>query len=172
MFDTLTQRGITISLVKPALVTGTGHSISTTVTSSHVCNGKFQTPVTAITNGALPTTDYNTGVAFQSLTGIASGGGQGTVVVYAFKEGATGASEADIRCMMGSIETLDSAGNFLRPPQFPTIKGDICPFAYQILKEYGEAQVATFGTTDWDAGDHFVNSIVHVAQLPIAPQVA
>ncbi len=170
MFDQSTQRGITIALNKPALVTGTGHSITTTVTSSHVCNGKYQTPQTALTNATLPTTDYNTGLAFKNLVGVASGGGQGTVVVYGYLEGGADGI-ASVKCMMGSVEALDAAGNFLRPPQFPAIPDNVCPFAYQVLKHYGQGTTKVFATNDW-ADSGFTNAIVHVAQLPIAPQVA
>lgn len=170
MFDKTTERGITICTIVPLLVTGTGHSMTTTVTSSHACNGKEQTPVTAITNGALPATDYNTGLAFPSLTGSTTGG-QGCVVVYAFKEGATGADVNDVRCMQGPKQSLDASGNFLTAPQFPAIPNDVCPFAYQVLKHYGTASSVTFGTSDWNATG-FHNAIVRCKQLPIPPQIA
>ncbi len=173
MKDTMTDRGITISLVKPALVTGTGHSITTTVTSSHVCNGKFQTPQTALTNAVCPTTDYNTGAAFRPITGVSGVSGQGTVVVFGYLEGGADAV-ASVKCMQGSIEELEIGGTtFKRPPQFPVIPNNVCPFAYMVLKQTSqESQAATFGTTDWDAGTYFTNIITHIAQLPLQPQVA
>lgn len=172
MNDTMTNRGITICLTKPALVTGTGHSITTTVTSSHVCNGKFQTGQTALTNAVLPTTDYNTGAAFPAITGVLSTSGQGTVVVFAYLEGGADGI-ASVKCMQGSVESLDvGTTTFSRPPQFPPIPNNVTPFAYMILKQTSqESQAATFGTTDWAAGDYFTNTIVHIAQMPIQPQI-
>jgi len=169
MKDTMTHRGITIALNKPALVTGTTSTITTTVTSSHVCNGKFQTPQTALTNAVTPVLDYNTGLAFTPLVGTATGG-QGTVVVYGYLEGGADGI-ASVKCMMGSIEALDTAGAFTRPPQFPVIPNDVTPFAYQVLKQFASATSVTFGTSSWAAAG-FTNVIVHIAQLPLQPQVA
>ena len=169
MKDTMVNRGITIALNKPALVTGTTSTITTTVTSSHVCNGKFQTPQTALTNAVTPVLDYNTGKAFPPLVGTTTGG-QGTVVVYGYLEGGADGI-ASVKCMMGSIEELDTAGAFTRPPQFPVIPNDVCPFAYQVLKQFASATSVTFGTSSWNATG-YTNAIVHIAQLPIQPQVS
>jgi hypothetical protein len=173
MFDQTTQRGITIALNKPALVTGTVASITTTVTSSHVCNGKFQTPQTALTNATTPVLDYNTGLAFRPITGVSGVSGQGTVVVFGYLEGGSDAI-GSVKCMQGSVESLVvGSTDFQRPPQFPAIPNNICPFAYMILKQTSqESQAALFGTTDWAAGDYFTNAIVHVAQLPVTPQTS
>lgn len=172
MQDTMTRRGLTACFTKPALVTGTGHSITTTVTSNHVCNGKFQTPQTALTNAVTPTTDYNTGAAFLPITGVSGVSGQGTVVVFAYLEGGVDAV-GSVKCMQGAVESLEVGGtNFVRPPQFPVIPNNVTPFAYMVLKQTSqESQAATFGTTDWDAGDYFTNAIVHIAQMPLQPQV-
>jgi len=169
MRDTMTGRGITICLNQPALVTGTTSTITTTVTSSHVCNGKFQTAQTALSNAVTPTTDFNTGLAFPALVGTATAG-QGTVVVYGYLEGGANGI-ASVKCMMGSIEALDTAGNFVRPPQFPLIPNNVTPFAYQVLKQFASATSVTFGTSSWNATG-FTNVIVHIAQLPIVPQVS
>lgn len=171
--DNLKDRGITICLTKPALVTGSGHSITTTVTSSHVCNGKFQTPQSALTTAVCPVLDYNTGAAFRPITGVSGVSGQGTVVVFAYLEG--GADEvASVKCMQGSVESLVlGSTDFAKPPTFPSIPNNVTPFAYMVLKQTSqESQAALFGTTDWAAGDYFTNSIIHIAQLPIAPQVS
>lgn len=177
MNDTMTNRGITITLTHPALVTANGgagvNTITTTVTSSHVCNGKFQTPQTALTGAVTPTTDYNTGLAFKPITGVSGVSGEGTVVVFGYLEG--GADNiSSVKCMQGSVESLVLGGtDFQRPPQFPPIPNNVTPFAYMVLKQTSqESQVATFGTTLWDAGTYFTNAIVPISQMPIQPQVA
>jgi len=169
MKDTMVNRAITICLTHPALVTGTTSTITTTVTSSHICNGKFQTGLAALTNAVTPTADFNTGLAFPALVGTATAG-QGTVVVYGLLEGG-GSGIASVKCMMGSIETLDTAGNFTRPPQFPLIPNNVTPFAYQVLKQFASATSVIFGTSSW-AATGFTNVIVPIAQMPLQPQVA
>lgn len=169
MFDKQVERGITIALNKPALVTGTTSTITTTVTSSHVCNGKFQTPQTALTNAVTPTTDYNTGAAFPALNGTATEG-EGCVIVYAYLEGGADGI-ASVKCMQGKKQALDASGNFKIAPQFPNIPNNVTPFAYQVLKQYGSATSVTFSSSSWNATG-YTNAIVHVAQLPMTPQVS
>jgi hypothetical protein len=169
MKDTMVNRAITIVFVQPALVTGTTSTITTTVTSVHVCNGKVQTGQTALTNAVTPVLDFNTGLAFPPLVGTATAG-QGTVVVYGYLEGGANGI-ASVKCMQGSIENLDTAGAFTRPPQFPVIPNNVTPFAYQVLKQFASATSVTFGTSSW-AATGFTNVIVPIAQLPLQPQVA
>jgi hypothetical protein len=169
MHDTMTGRAITICTIVPLLVTGTGSSITTTVTSSHACNGKEQIGQTALTNAVTPVLDFNTGLAFPALVGTATAG-QGTVVVYGYLEGGADGI-ASVKCMMGSIETLDTAGAFTRPPQFPLIPNNVTPFAYQVLKQFASATSVTFGTSAW-AATGYTNAIVRCKQLPLQPQVA
>lgn len=172
MKDTMTERGITINLTSAALSTGTTSTFTTGTNSDHVCNGKFQTSYSAASNVATPTTDYNTGLPFKPITGVSGVSGQGTVIVWAFLEGGADAASS-VKCMQGSVEDLLLGGTtFARPPQFPAIPNNVCPFAYQILKQTSqESQIATFGTTSWDAGDYYTNAIVNIAQMPIQPQV-
>jgi hypothetical protein len=145
-----------------ALLTAAGAEtvFDTTVTLVACINGKAFTK-TAVTDGVTPTTDYNTGVAFPTLTA-----NQGTVVVWAYQSNGT------VRCMMGSIEDLDSTGAFAGVyPQFPAIKDDVCPFAYQILKAGSTAGTITFGSSNWNATG-FTNTIQNVLVLPDRPQAS
>lgn len=154
--------------VSSGLLTATGGETvyDTTATITFCIDGKLYSK-TAVTDGATPTTDYGDSVAFsdstKTLTGTASGGGQGTVVVWALTSGGT------VKCLMGSRETLDSAGAFARPPQFPNIPDDVTPFAYQVLKHYGQGSTVTFGTSNWNTSG-FSNAIVNVMELPSRPQ--
>ena len=144
-----------------ALLTAAGAETvwDTTVTLTFAINGKAYTK-TAQTDGATPTTDYNTGVAFPTLTA-----NEGTVVVWAMN-----ASSA-VKCMMGTIQALDADGNFIIRPQFPPIPDDVTPFAYQVLKAGSTAGTITFGTSNWNATG-FTNAIQNVLELPSTPQVS
>lgn len=153
------------------LLTATGAETlhDTTVTINYVIDGKIRTK-TAITDGATPTTDIVTGLAFPLLTGggsVANVPGEGAIVVWGLN--AAGA----VKCAQGAIEKLDMAGNFVRYPQFPTIPDDFCPFAYQVLKAGATASAAgiRFGTSNWNATG-FTNVIQNVAFLPSRPQVS
>lgn len=169
MFDQSLQRGITICTVVPALVTGTTNTITTTVTSAGACNGKVQTPQTALTNAVTPIVDHTTLAAFTALVGTATEG-EGCVIVYGYLEGGADGI-ASVKCMQGRKQALDSAGIFKVRPQFPAIPDNVMPFAYQVLKHFASATNVTFGTTAWNATG-YTNVIVRCMQLPMHPQVS
>lgn len=153
------------------LLTATGAETvyDTTVTINYVINGKIATK-TAVTDGATPTTDYNTGLAFPPLVGgasVAGANGNGCIVVWGLITGGT------VKCVMGPHQALDSAGKFINAPQFPPVPDDMVPFAYQVLKAGATASATAiiFGTANWNATG-FTNVIVNVAELPKRPQVA
>lgn len=154
-----------------SLLTATGAETvhDTTVRLDFSIGGKMYSKSGTNADQATPTTDYGDSVAFsnaaKTLTGVSSAGGQGTVVVWAYT------SDGTVKCLMGSRETLDAAGLFAKPPQFPAIPSDVCPFAYQVLKHYGQTSTVTFGTSNWNTSG-FTNAIVNVSQLPARPQVA
>lgn len=153
------------------LLTATGAETvhDTTVTINYVIDGKIATK-TAITDGATPTTDYNTGAAFPALVGgasVAGAYGNGCVVVWGLISGGT------VKCVMGPHQALDANGAFVTAPQFPPIPAGFCPFAYQVLKAGATASATAiiFGTANWNATG-FTNAIVNVAYLPTRPQVS
>lgn len=168
MFDQTPQRGITMCVITPALVTGTTSTITSTVTANWCCNGKEQTQQTALTNAVTPVVDYNTGLAFPNLQGVASGGGQGAVAVYGYLEGGTN-GVGSVKIMQGPRVALDASGNFSYTPQFPAIPDNITPFAYQVLKCYGASTSFVLGVSAW-AATGCTNVIVNVKQLPVKPQ--
>lgn len=145
-----------------SLLTATGAETvhDTTVLLNYCINGKAYTKSGTNADQTTPTTDYNTGAAFTNLTA-----NQGTVVVWAYNSSGT------VKCMMGSIETLDSGGNFVRYPQFPNIPEDVCPFAYQVLKAGATAGTITFGTSNWNATG-FTQAIQNILVLPNRPQAS
>lgn len=143
------------------LLTATGAETvyDTTVTINYVIDGKIATK-TAVTDGATPTTDYNTGAAFLPMTA-----NQGCIVVWGLIAGGT------VKCVQGGIQAMDAAGKFIVAPPFPTVPGDMVPFAYQVLKAGATAGTITFSSSNWNATG-FTNAIVNVAVLPSRPQVA
>jgi hypothetical protein len=147
--------------IHPALVTGTNASYTTTVTASGVIDGEFVTGLTAQTNAALPTTDVNTAAAFPGLLRS-----QGTVLVWG--QNAAGTTQI----AQGTIEKLDTAGNFVNNPQFPPIPDTMMPFAYQVIKA-GLTASATVklvpGVDNWNSTG-YTNSITPIAILPARPQ--
>jgi len=168
--DNRTLTGLTMAFSNSLLTcTGAATSHDTTVRLDFSVNGKFKSKSGTNADQVTPTTDYADGVAFsnaaKTLTGVASAGGFGTVVVWGYSGTGT------VRCMMGSREALDSAGTFAIAPQFPRIPADVCPFAYQVLKQHGQTATATFGTSNWNASG-FTNAIVNISSLPDRPQVA
>lgn len=164
--DNLNLRGVNFCTTD-SLLTATGAETvhDTTVLLNYCINGKAYTKSGTNADQATPTTDYNTGVAFPGLDGVASGGGEGAVVVWAYNASGT------VKCMMGAVGALDSSGNFLVAPQFPLVPDDVCPFAYQVVKNYGQATTFTFGSSNWNASGAS-NAIVNVLTLPSRPQVS
>lgn len=168
--ENINYRGVTMAHSN-SLLTATGAETvhDTTVRLDFSIGGKMYSKSGTNADQATPTTDHGDSVAFsdssKTLTGVASAGGQGTVVVWAYNKDGT------VKCMMGSRESLDAAGNFAEVPQFPAIPSDVCPFAYQVLKHYGQTSTVTFGTSNWNTSG-FTNAIVNVSQLPDRPQVS
>lgn len=168
--DVLSLRG-GVFCTTSGLLTATGAETvyDTTVTINYVIDGKIATK-TAVTDGATPTTDYNTGSAFPALVGgasVANTPGHGCVVVWGLISGGT------VKCVMGPHENLDMQGNFINAPQFPPIPAGFVPFAYQVLKAGATASATAiiFGTANWNATG-FTNAIVNVSYLPSRPQVS
>lgn len=145
-----------------SLLTATGAETvhDTTVRLDFSIRGKMYSKSGTNADQATPTTDYNTGAAFPTL-----GASQGAAVVWAYNSSGT------VKCMMGSVETLDSAGTFLNPSQFPAVPDDVCPFAYQILKVSSTGSGIVFGTSNWNATG-FTNAIVNISVLPDRPQTS
>jgi hypothetical protein len=156
-----TNTGATTSGALTATGAVTTHD--TTVTITYAINGKAYSK-TAITTGATPTTDHNDGAVFPGLNA-----NQGTVVVWGLN------AAGDVKCMMGKIEALDSAGNFKVAPEFPNVKDDVCVIAYQILKA-GSTLAAefNFGTDNWNAAGMTAGVPVNIlfGELPHRPQVS
>lgn len=168
--DRYTATGLTMC-TNSGLLTATGGVTThdTTVAIDFMIDGKLENKGT-ITTGTTPTTDYKTGAAFAPLIGggsVANTPGHGTVMIWGLITGGT------VKCVQGSVENLDMAGNFINAPQFPSLPEGFCPFAYQILKAGATASASgvTFGTSNWNAAG-FTNAIVNIGVLPSRPRVS
>jgi hypothetical protein len=154
-------RGLTMAFNSSALTaTGAETVHDSTVAMNFCIRGKVYQKSGTNADQATPTTDYGTGLAFPTLTA-----NKGSVMVWAYNASGT------VKCIMGDITDLDSAGNFVVAPEFPLIPSDVCPFAYQVLKAGSTAGTITFGTSNWNATG-FTNAIVNISTLPDRPQVS
>jgi hypothetical protein len=160
--DFLSQNSLTGCLSKATLAAGTTTTISTTGTTTFVIKGKAYTK-SAITNGATPTTDAATGSAFTGITA-----NQGTVVVVGLD------SSGAVKATQGSVQALDSAGNFVNAPQMPYVPDTICPIGYIVLR--GGSTLSgtwTFGSSNLSSVTGMTYTFVDVALgLPDRPQVS
>lgn len=175
---------VTMNFSKATLAAGTTTTISTTGTTTFAIRGKFYTK-TAITNGATPTTDYATGLAFvpipiplssPNLPGVPNGAaGYGCVYTVGFD------SSGNVKVIQGTIAALDGSGNFITAPQFgglgPAGSGstnnNFCPIGYIIVK-LGSTAVATwtFGTNNLSSVTGVTYTFVDIATLPDRPQIS
>lgn len=158
--DNLALAPVTMA-TNSGLLTGTGAETvyDTTVIIEFAIAGKAYRKA-AVADGTTPTTDGNTAAA---MTLVAN---YGTVVVWGLNSSGT------VSCYKGSTEALDSAGNFINAPQFPSIPNNICPFAYSILK--GGSTLSgtwTFGSSNWNAAG-MTATHTNIMTLPDRPQTA
>jgi hypothetical protein len=160
--DLQQQTPLTASYAKAALVAGTTSTVTTTVTAMYTINGKMYTK-TAITNGATPTTDAATGVAFVPITFPNNG------CVFVWGLDASG----NQKVVQGPIQALDSSGNFIVAPQFGPVPDTMCPLAYIVIK-LGATAVAnwTFGTNNLSGVTGVTYTFVDIGTLPGRPQVS
>jgi hypothetical protein len=131
-------------------------TIATANTLQYCVNGIALTAV-AIVGGAMPIVDHATLLPFPALAA-----NQGTVIVFGLDAAGT------LRVCQGSIEALDSAGNFFRAPQFPVMPDTDTPFAYAIIKDGATGGPFTVGTSVWNTVG-LTYSIKDVMMLPDRP---
>lgn len=123
------------------LLTGTGaETVYDTTVTIAFCVGGVAYTKTAVTDGATPTTDGNTGAAFTALAA-----NQGCVFVWALNASGT------VTLRQGSVEALDAAGAFKVAPQFPPLPDSVTAFAYTVARAGSSASAWTIGTSNWNA---------------------
>ena len=156
----------TINLVSCAMVAGTTSTYTTTVTTAGMINGKFVTTLGAQTNTASPTTDANTGVAFNALQP-----NQCCALVFGQKAAGT------IQLVQGQIiptavGVTTTVGAFINAPQFPELPNDFLPLAYTVVRTAPSAAAWIPGTGSWTASGVSATTFQNVGVLPARPQIA
>ena len=152
-------RNITMCFSKATLAAGTTTTISTTGTTTFCIGGKFYTK-SAITNGATPTTDVNTGSAF-----VGVGANEGSVFVYMFDK------DGNLKCAQGEVVDLDAGANFVTLPEFPRIDTDTyAPFAYLLIKVDSTGSSWVQGTGNQSGATGVTYTRQDIAVLPARPQ--
>ncbi len=165
--DLLQQTPLTLALQKAGIVAGTTTTITITTATPIAIKGKAFT-VAAAANGASPTLDDVTGVAFVPVTP-----GNGCVFVIAAD------SAGALRVTQSALWPLDpssgtsGAALFITTPQMPPVKDTRCPLAYMVCKVGSAGAAWTFGVSNM-AGPPANTSLtfVDVITLPERPQVS
>lgn len=162
----LNMRGLTMGTIKTGLVKGTTSTLTTTVTSAGMINGKYVSGVAALTNSAAPTTDATTGAAF-----VAMGDNKATVLVVGQNAAGT------VLMAQGSIEDTEvgvttTAGAFRSAPQFPTLPEDFMVLGYNLVRTAPSAADYTPGTSSWTATGITASEFVQCGVLPNRPQTS
>lgn len=158
--EELLMRGLKMCVSKATLAAGTTTTYSTTGTTLYCIDGKAYSKG-AVTNGATPTTDANTGEAFTPVKK-----NEGSVFVFGFNPA------GDVKVMQGTIRALDAGGQFTESPEFPVIPADVCPFGYLVIKCGATASNWTFGTSNQAGATGVTYARQDVMTLPKRPQVS
>lgn len=145
-------------------LTGTGGETvyDTTVTITYRIDGKLYSK-TAVTDGATPTTDGNTGAAFTAV-------GPDEISVFVWALNASGT----VSLYQGSVEDVDGTADTAEIyPQFPALPDSVCPFAYTIYQTDGTSSASGLrpGSDNWNATGLTVTH-VNISELPNRPQIS
>lgn len=157
--DVQTQIPATLCATKAGLIAGTTTTLTTSVTVNYGIRGKAYSK-TALSNSASPTTDYASAAAFNVIAI-----NKGSVFTIGFDH------SGNAKAVQGSIEDLDTSGNFVRAPNFGPIPDDFCPIGYVVCKNGSTGSNWTFGSSNWTATG-MTATFVDVMTLPDRPQVS
>ncbi len=156
-------KGINLAYTSGALTaTGAETVYDTTVTITFCIDGKLYAK-TAVTDGATPTTDGNTGAAFVAVT---------TDKVCPFVWALN--SSGTVSLYQGTIEDVDGDTDAaIDYPQFPSLPDSVTPFAYTVYQTTGASAAAGLrpGTDNWNATG-LTATHVNISALPDRPQVS
>lgn len=147
---------------KVTLAAGTTTTLSNTGTTHYCIKGKAYSKA-AMSNTATPTTDANTGSAFNAVVT-----NYGSIFVVGFDK------DGNLKAAQGSIEALDSAGAFINAPQFPVVPDTMCPVGYIVIKAGSTASAAgwVFGTSNMSSVTGITYTFVDIMTLPSRPQIS
>ena len=156
--DQLAQVAQTLCLSKVTLAAGTTSTISTTGTTTYGIKGIAYTK-TAITNGATPTTDADTLLAFPPVAA-----NQCTIIVIGLDAG------GNIKACQGSVEALDVGGNFVILPRTPGIPDTMCPIGYiTVLAASNAVGNWVFGTNNLSSVTGLTYNFKDLIMMPFRP---
>lgn len=122
----------------------------------------------AVAGGVTPIADAVTGLP------ITVAPGKGTNVLWCLD------AAGNVKCVQGSTELLDQAGNFqFAVPQFAGVPDTLVPFAYSIHKAGGATSatplaagtVWTFGVSNWNTVG-MTHSAQDILMVPNRPQAS
>jgi hypothetical protein len=158
--DVYAQAPITLCLGNATLVAGTTSTITNSAVS-YSLNGKVYNK-TAVTNGATPTTDAATGLAFVPVTA-----NKGCVFLIGYSS--TGVQLAT----QGDLVDLSPSGTFMYAPNFGPVPDNFCPVGYEVVKA-GSTAVGgwTFGTSVQTPLTGMTYTFTNITTLPDRPQVS
>lgn len=159
--DQLMRAPFTGALSKVTLAAGSTTTISTTGTTTFAIRGKAYTKA-AISNGATPTTDYATGLAFLPVAA-----NQGSVYSVCLDSG------GNVRVIQGTVVPLDATGAFILAPQFGVLPEDVAMIGYIVIKA-GSTAVGTwlFGTNNLSSVTGITYTFVDTVGEPDRPQIS
>ena len=157
--------GITINLISAGAVAGATNTITTTVNTLSVINGKFTTVYAAAATVASPILDGSTGVGFLPLVPSKTC----ALVIGINQAGAMKMCQGPIIDTRVGLTTV--VGDFINAPQFPELPDDFCPLAYTVVRTAPSALPWTPGTGAWAASGVSCSTFRNVGQLPNRPQV-
>jgi hypothetical protein len=159
---------MTLNLVSAGITSGAAASATytTTTTTAGLINGKFVTTLAPQTDAASPTTDANTGAAFNALS-------PNKTCVLVYGQTAAGA----IRLVQGPIidtfvGVTTTVGAFKEAPQFPGLPDNFLPLGYTLVRTAPAASPWTPGTSFWNASGVSNTAFQNIGVLPVRPQIA
>jgi len=156
----------TLAFINTGAVAGTTSSYTSTAASAGVINGKFVTPLGVQTNAASPTTDANTGLAFNALQP-----NQACALVFGQTQaGALQLVQGPI--IANGIGVTTTPGALINEPQFPTLPNNFLPLAYTIVRTAPSAAAWIPGTGAWTASGVVCSTFQNIGQLPARPQAS
>ena len=159
--DNLQAPPLSLCLSFAGLVAGTTTTYTTANAVTYSIGGIAYNKA-AVTAGATPTLDTNTGAAF-----IAVAANTGCAFLFGFD------AAGNLKVAQGPAQALDVAGNFFIPPQFPVMPDTATVFGYLVFK--GGATLAApwvFGVGNLSAVTGAVFSFKNLVTLPGRPVVA
>lgn len=159
--EQLARVPVTACSTKAGASAGTTSTLTTANVVQYAIKSKAYSKA-AMTNQATPTTDSTTGAAFATLPK-----NNATVVVLMLN------AAGDLKASQGTIVGLNADGSFRNAlPQFPAIPGDLCPFAYLVLKNGSTGSDFKFGTNNLSGVTGMTYAFQDIWTLPDRPQSA